>query len=462
MKNKLTLIALLLSLISIGQVKITEQQKTRKFMLVKMNSSSFDGQERTLKIALPNNYTVQKKYPVIYTLDGFTLFEQTLNYVDVLSKTSFQDGDDSGTNVIPECIIVSIFHENRSYETEPNFDGMDYLAGPQKLKNFLISEVYPYVTKNYSTSGFNVIIGHSNTAHFVTSLLFQNQNPFQNIIALSLVESVPNFNEIIIKKLNSDFDGNYFLGYGTRDNQFSKMAKNIESSIFKENIQVKEYNANHSDLPAAALLDAIKFQFRNYKKFDRFNEISKKENFNPKIYFDDYQVKMHEIYGINTSVNADDFDYLLTETINSKNKSAFEKLVAFDEKRNNFKYMPIVMFHNRKDVGDLIGAQKIAFQMIASTDFEEYRFLVAQLDIFSAFFIHDLKNPQEAISFLEKGKKNFKKYRLAFSYYIAKTAIEQKIQLKKAKKNLKYCLQNFKKNRYFSKKDLETLQNTLN
>lgn len=462
MKNLVLIIQLLFCTYIFGQVKTLEEQKVRNFTVVKLKSSIFNNQERTLKIALPKNYDAKKKYPVIYTLDGSSLFEQTLGYVDILSKTTIEDNEDFGTNVIPQCIIVSLFHNNRGYETEPNFKGIQYLEGAEKLKNFLIREVYPYVNKNYNTSGFNVIIGHSNTSHFVTSLLFQENNPFENIIALSLVESVPNFNEIIIDKLNSGFNGNFFLGYGIRDNQFSKFAKLIKSSISKENIRVNEYNANHVDLPASALLDGIKFQFRKYKKFDDFLKISKTSDFNPKSYFDAYQQKMKQNYGINTTINLDDFDYLLTETIQTKNRNAFEKLVAFDQKRNNFTYMPIVMFHNRKDVGDIEGAKKIAYKILASKDFEVHRFLLGQLDIFSNFFIHDLQSPSEAISFLEKGKKNFKKFRLEFSYFIAKTAIEKNINKKVARKNLNFCVKNFKKNRYFSEKDLELLKNELN
>lgn len=462
MKIKFALFTLLISCISFSQVTTIASQKVRKFTIVKMNSTFFKGQERIVKIALPENYDAKKKYPVIYTLDGYSLFEQTLNYVDILSKTTIEDGEDYGTNVIPQCILVSLFHNDRGYETVPNFKEIHYLEGPEKLKNFLISEVHPYINSNYNTAGFNAIIGHSNTSHFVTSLLFQEKNPFENIIALSLVESVPNFNEIIIKKLNSDFNGNFFLGYGIRDNQFSKFAKMIKSSIAKDNIKVNKYNANHSDLPATALLDGIKFMFRKYKKFDDFLEISKKEAFNPKSYFDDYQQKMKQIYGINTTINLDDFDYLLTEIVNSKNKNAFEKLVAFDEERNHFKYMPIVMFHNRKGVGDLAGAKKIAYEMLANKEYKVHRFLLAQLDNFSSFFIDDLQSPTTAISFLEKGKKRYKEHHLEFSYFIAKTAIEEKIDLKIGKKNLNYCIKKYKKNRYFSKKDLEVLQNKLN
>ncbi|PQJ80105.1 alpha/beta hydrolase [Polaribacter porphyrae] len=457
MKYKIALFALLISQINFGQITKTETQKIRKFSIIKMKSSSFGNQERTLKIALPENYDAKKKYPVIYTLDGYSLFEPTLNYVDVLSKTNDKDVENSGENVIPQCIIVSIIHTNRGFETEPNFNGMEYLEGPEKLKNFLISEVYPYINSTYNTSGFNAIIGHSNTSHFVTSLLFQEKNPFKNIIALSLVESVPNYNEIIIKKLKSAFNVSYFLGYGVRDNQFSKMAKQIQSSVSKDNIEVKKYNANHADLPTTALLDGIKFLFRAYKKFDDFTEISKQENFSPTSYFNNYQQKMKQIYGINTTINADDFDYLLVETINSKNKKAFEKLVKFDEKRNNLTYMPIVMFHDRKDLGDVIEAKKIAYEMLESKDFQVYRFLLGQLDNFSNFFINDLESAEEAISFLEQGKKNFKKYRLEFSYFIAKTAIETNTTLKKGIKNLKYCVKNYKKNRYFSQKELELL-----
>jgi len=133
-------------------------------------------------------------------------------------------------------------------------------------------------------------------------------------------------------------------------------------------------------------------------------------------------------------------------------------LVEYDEEKNNFTYQPIILFHYRKDLEDNLEAKKIAYQMIESNDKNVSRFLLAQLNTFSDFFIKNINSPKEAIQFLETGKEKFPENQLEFSYFIAKTSIENNFEKSKGKSNLKYCVKNYKPNRYFTELDLETLK----
>jgi len=449
---------LLINTLTYGQINSSVEEVKTTYLVAKLDSKYFPNEERTIKISLPKNYDKTKRYPVIYTLDGLSLFEMVSNYTNILGNQTIEDDFDYGTNVIPPVITVGIFHNDRSQETEPNFNGLVYLEQPENLKNFLTLELLPFINSNYSSSGYNCIIGHSNTAYFTTNLLFQDNNPFQGIIALSLVEGAPEFQEKLIETLNSNFGCSYFLGYGVKDNEFNRIAKRIEVDVSNKNVVVKKYNANHTDLPAASLVDGIKYLFNKYRNFNDFNLASNNKDFKISEYIQEYQEKIKNTYGIDAEILEDDFGYLLVETVSNKNTDTFNMLVKYDEKKNNFTYQPIILFHFRKDLGDNLEAKKIAYQMLESSNKMDSRFLLAQLDMFSDFFIENLNSPKEAIQFLEAGKKKFPKNKLEFSYFIASTSIENYFKKSIGKSNLKYCIKNYKTNRYFTELDLEKLK----
>jgi len=68
------------------------------------------------------------------------------------------------------------------------------------------------------------------------------------------------------------------------------------------------------------------------------------------------------------------------------------------------------------------------------------------------------KDPKGAIDFLEKSKKLLPEYNLEFDYFIAKTSIENSVEVKKGKNALKNCNSNYKENRYFNRMNLKNLK----
>lgn len=441
-----------------SQISSCQEEVIKTYSIYHLKSVHFSEEERIIKVSLPEGYDETKRYPVVYTLDGNSLFELVSNYANALGKQQVEDDYDFGTNSIPPVITVGIYHNDRGRETEPNFNGLEFLDRPERLKDFLIEELVPFVDSKYSTSGYNAIIGHSNTAYFVTTLLFQETNPFDGIVAMSLTEGAPEYQESLISILNKNTEVYYFLGYGLKDNEFNSVAKDIQENVSNKNILIRSYDANHSDLPALALVDGLKHLFNKYRNFKDFNEVSSDDFFSIEAYLEGYIHVIKELYGIDVQVLEDDFGYLLVESVNRKEIALFEMLVTYDEKIIGETYHPIILFHFRKDLGDYEEAKRIAYQMLESKDENIPRFLLAQLDIFTAFFIEDLNSPKEAIEFLEKGLENYPGSKLEFSYFIAKTSFENDIDRVKGKLNLKYCLKYYRDNRYFDVVDLELIK----
>jgi len=453
---------LLISQLSFSQIKT--EKSSLEYSTIELESEYFTDQKRTIKIFLPKEYDSSKKYPVIYTLDGNSLFDLTSNYVAQLSKLTIEDDYDYATDIIPQTIVVGIFHNDRGYETTPNFskypngDETIYLEGSEKLKNFLFEDVIPYINSKYNTSGYNSIIGHSNTAHFVMCLPFQNNNPFNGIISLSLSGESTNFKRKIKSYLATNEKANVFIGYGTKDFGFNEFAKHLKGKVVKDNFKISEFNANHNEMPAISLIQGLKFLFKQYRNIDDFYTESKKENFEIKEYIEQYQAKNKKFYGIKTKIKEDDFYSLIQMSIDTKNKNVLNQILEYDSKVNGYPTQTHMLFVYNKEIGDFEKADYFAKKMLNSKDDFENRVLKANLDFYYDFYINDLKDVKKGITFFEKGKKEFIDNQLEFSYFIAKASIENHTEKKLGKINLKYCQKNYKQNRYFREIDLKKLK----
>jgi predicted alpha/beta superfamily hydrolase len=453
---------LLVSQFSFSQIKT--EKSSLEYSTIELESEYFTDQKKTIKIFLPKEYDNSKKYPVIYTLDGNSLFDLTSNYVAQLSKLTIGDDDfDYGSDVIPQSIVVGIFHNDRYYETTPNIsqypdsDETIYSEGSEKLKKFIFYEVIPYIDLKYNTSGYNSILGHSNTAHFVMCLQFQKNNPFNGIISLSLGGDSENFKNKIKSYLETNQNLNVFIGYGTKDYGFNEFGKYIKKSVNKENLKVSEFNANHNEMPRIALIDGLKFLFKEYRNIDDFDTESKKENFDIKKYLKRYKIKNKKQYGIDTKIKEDDFYSLRQMSIDTKNKNVLNQILEYDSKVNGYPTQTHMLFVYNKEIDDFGKADYFANKMLNSKDDFENRVLKANLDFYYDFYVNDLKDVEKGITFFEKGKKDFKDNQLEFSYFIAKASIENNTRKRLGKTTLKYCMKNYKKNRYFREIDLKNL-----
>lgn len=455
---------LLITTFAFGQTKSEIEISSLQYNTVKLESEYFPNENRIIKTFLPKDYDTTKKYPVIYTLDGSNLFDLTAKYVEQLSKLTIEDDYDVATDAIPQSIVVGIYHNNRNKETTPNFskysngDETIYLEGSEKLKNFLFEDVVPYINSKYNTSGYNSIIGHSNTAHFVMCLPFQNNNPFNGIISLSLSGESTNFKRKIKSYLATNEKTNIFIGYGTKDFGFNVFAKHLKDKVVKDNLKINEFNANHNEMPAISLIQGLKFLFKQYRNIDDFYTESKKENFDIKEYLEQYQTKNKKSYGIETKIKEDDFYSLIQMSIETKNKKALNQILEYDSKVNGYPSQTHMLFVYNKEIGDFEEADYFANKMLNSKDDFENRVLKANLDFYYDFYINDLKDVEKAITFFKKGKKEFIDNQLEFSYFIAKASIENHTGKKLGKTNLKYCQKNYKQNRYFREIDLKKLK----
>lgn len=218
----------------------------------KVIKSEILNSDRLLFIYLPNSYDkdTTKSYPVHYLTDAPT----TSNiYFDLLRLHSMM-------NYVPQSIVVGLSSDNRNHNLYPE-------KGAEKYLQFLKSEVIPYIEKNYRTTPFKVIAGHSLGGDFVIYSMIKEPSLFNAYIAGSpgpiepiikiletteLMNSIPDykffyssigsmdntdtltfrkFEEILKKEVNNQVECNFDINAG--ENHISNIVINYQTGINK-------------------------------------------------------------------------------------------------------------------------------------------------------------------------------------------------------------------------------------
>lgn len=125
-------------------------------------------QNRHLLVHLPENYTEsEKRYPVLYLIDGGRHFKHAIVSTQLLQNQQR----------VPELIIVAISNNDKKHH-DPD-------RGKEKFTLFIKNDVMSYVDKNYRTSGLNTLFGHTKAGWLTIELLASHPELFRNYISAS-------------------------------------------------------------------------------------------------------------------------------------------------------------------------------------------------------------------------------------------------------------------------------------
>ncbi len=452
----ITFLFFLIALASFSQNSTKIQSDT----LTKIITSDFFKNERTIKIFIPKNYNENKKYPVIYTLDGYGLFNITSSYAHYLMEY----------DIIPKSIVVSIYHNDRNYETSPNYGNnvnipvTDFLEGSEKLKNHLIKEVKPLIEKEFSTSKFSVLIGHSNTATFVNEMISEKENTFNSFIAITpdLHNDQVIFLKDYLKSKNSKIS--YFVSSGIKDDTFRLESGKKLDTIFRNtngNFKglFKSYDAGHLDLVPKSLNDGLMFSFSEYRNFSNIHNLIIETDFSIKDFINNIIENQSKTYDIESELNEDDFFYLSEIVAKSKNKTLVKEILDISE-QNRF-YPKNHLYSDKAQSYEYAGFYEDALEnwklQIENGNHENTFYFERPFQL----LIQNLNRPKEGIELLEMAIKKYPKGELTFRYLIAKTIFENKLNKSKGLENINFCIKNFRTNRKFSIENAKELKSKL-
>ncbi len=138
---------------------------------------------RTILVRTPPSYARgSRAYPVLYMTDGDRQIGHTIAVVDFLVREGR----------MPEVIIVGISNTDRTRDLTPthveNFGegfATPTSGGADRFLDFISTEVFPYVEKNYRTQPYRVFAGHSFGGLFAMHTYFTRPQLFQAVIAVS-------------------------------------------------------------------------------------------------------------------------------------------------------------------------------------------------------------------------------------------------------------------------------------
>lgn len=181
-------LALLLFFGNVNAQKTLEERSKSPFEIgtsVTVHSTILD-EDRVLNIYLPQGYaTSNKKYPVIYLLDG-SVDEDFIHISGLVQFGSF-----SWINMIPESIVVGIANVDRkrdfTYPTTIAQDKKDFptTGGSKNFISFIEQELQPYINSTYNISEEKTIIGQSLGGLLAAEILLTKPQLFDNYIIVS-------------------------------------------------------------------------------------------------------------------------------------------------------------------------------------------------------------------------------------------------------------------------------------
>ena len=410
-----------------------ESYSTYSKFLIKTLHSNILNQDKKIYISLPENYSEAIKYPVFYITDA-----QNLNNFEIANQTLRQQ---SNFGNFPETILVGIYQSDRNVDfglNDTTFYNTDF-------QDYIFDELIPYINKNYSTSSYKAILGHSNGSEYNHFLMFAKTNPFNAFVNISeeLHLLFPYMEQewyANSKTLYQNFFENYngkpiklFIASGKYDFWHRLKAGTVIDSLYRSNpnekitYEQKLYPAEHNNLVAKSMLDAQNFIFKDYKNFENFStELSRTKNYNQSI--TDFLEKTKQFGDYEMSI--EDEDIIQTIVFNTKNFDLFQQWNE-TENSDNQVYSNLILGSILTDI-DPLKASQYFDQAIAEKDHDIYKFLPSM--VYNEVLV--LKKSKNAISKLENILEYSPKDALEINYFIAKTCIENNTDLSKGKKSL--------------------------
>ena len=321
-------------------------------------------EKRELWVYQPNEIDSNKKYPVIYLLDGNYHFHTVVSIVEQLST--------GGNDVLPKMIIVAIPNTNRRRDLSPTnpdithpFSSTEFEAGGDKFLSFIENEVFLHINSKYKTAPYKVFIGHSLGGLLVMHTLNKKPNLFNSYVAIDpsmwwskrkLLNTFKN------KKLSKDLNNkSLFLAIANtmpnnldtltvkndKSYQTDPIRANLElDSLFntKKNIinfSSKYYaNESHGSLPLIAEYDALHFIFSYYDiKIDNKNYFDESYDIYSKVvnHFDKISKKMgYKIKPEEDYINGLGYDFLVLKQYEKSKKFFVLNTINYPESYNAF------------------------------------------------------------------------------------------------------------------------------
>lgn len=303
-------------------------QKLDSLFVSKINDtivSKVLSENRAFEIQLPRSFNRDNKtkYPLIIVMDGDHLFNMVSGTVDYLSYW----GD------VPENIVVGIKQIDSRFKDSSVLDNINNtpITSTANFYDFIIQELIPYVSKNYRSSDFIIVLGQERTANFINFFLLKS-NPFiRGYITISPKFS-KNMKKYLVQNLR-ETGSNILYTISSSKQDFETIYEDVLDfsnsldSVSNKNLMFKSLiyeNENHYTLPTLSVPKSIRETYSLYKDIDKieYDSIISKLESSPVEYLKEKYKNIKSFYGLDKKVSMNDF-MAIEEFIESKGQFNF-------------------------------------------------------------------------------------------------------------------------------------------
>ncbi|MCF0040382.1 alpha/beta hydrolase [Dyadobacter fanqingshengii] len=241
-------------------------------------------EERKVYVHCPkvDSADANKRFPVIYVMDGDNHFALLAQYVDYLSRPDVL--------AMPKTIVIGIPNTKRTRDLTPTNSLLNYegkadsstytdSGGNEKFLQFIETELIPMIDKNYKTAPYKIFAGHSFGGLSALNCLLNHSDLFDAYIAIS--PSLWWDKEYLLRmteeklKSGSALDKTFFYSDGNEGGSNSFFHKNLlklDAIIAKKKLKEFDYlykhypTETHMTEPIVAYFDALRFIFKDWEK----------------------------------------------------------------------------------------------------------------------------------------------------------------------------------------------------
>jgi uncharacterized protein len=139
--------------------------------------SNILGEERVILVHTPPGYKRSKAaYPVLYLLDGDAHFHHTTGLTTFLANNQRS----------PELIVVGVTNTDRGRDLTPTaMKDRPGSGGGAKFLSFLKDELRPRIERDYRTTPYRILVGHSLGGLFAAYALVSAPDAFNAYVSIS-------------------------------------------------------------------------------------------------------------------------------------------------------------------------------------------------------------------------------------------------------------------------------------
>ena len=284
-------------------------------------NSSILKENRQIQVYLPKDYkTSNKKYPVIYLLDGQRFFLYGASLLQSFNEY----------NLTPDFIVVGITNVQANRMRT-------FSSGAKNFGEYLEKEVVPFIGSNYRTSNKRLLFGWAYGGGFGLETLISKSKLFDGYILSSpfpVSSKMKRFKSFI--KKNKDL--NTFVYFVSDAKEFG-----VKEGTEEFNTYLKENKTNlrwkfkvlqgekHRSTVYPALYHGIQAYFENYTEVN-FSDL---EDFNSKgglNYVQKYYEKRHKLYGFSKELAPFTKFIIIRLAIRANDYNQFDKFVTYFNK----------------------------------------------------------------------------------------------------------------------------------